>query len=138
MTEKYNYEKLLEEAYVQLPKEIFERRRFEIPQTISFIEGKKTIIQNFKEIADILNRDPKHILKFFLRELATAGEIEGTRAVFKGQFSNYVLNDIVKRYANLYVICPECKKPDTKIVREGRFWFLVCEACGAKTPIKPL
>jgi len=138
LAEKYDYEKLLEEAYAQLPKEIFESRRFEIPKTISFIEGKKTVVQNFKEIADILNRDVKHILKFFLRELATAGEIEGTRAVFKGQFSNYVLNDIVKRYANLYVICPECKKPDTKIVREGRFLFLVCEACGAKTPIKPL
>ncbi|MCD6164416.1 MAG: translation initiation factor IF-2 subunit beta [Candidatus Baldrarchaeia archaeon] len=136
--EKYDYEKLLDEAYAQLPKEVFERRRFEIPKVISFIEGKRTLIQNFKEIADTLNRDVKHVLKFFLRELATAGEIEGTRAVFKGQFSNHVLNEIVRRYAQLYVICPVCKKPDTRIVREGRFWFLVCEACGARTSIKPL
>ncbi|MHA1583557.1 MAG: translation initiation factor IF-2 subunit beta [Candidatus Baldrarchaeia archaeon] len=136
--EKYDYEKLLDEAYAQLPKEVFERSRFEIPKVISFIEGKRTLIQNFKEIADTLNRDVKHVLKFFLRELATAGEIEGTRAVFKGQFSNHVLNEIVRRYAQLYVICPVCKKPDTRIVREGRFWFLVCEACGARTSIKPL
>jgi translation initiation factor 2 subunit 2 len=36
------------------------------------------------------------------------------------------------------VICPICKRPDTKIVKERRFHFLICEACGAKSSIRPV
>jgi translation initiation factor 2 subunit 2 len=37
-----------------------------------------------------------------------------------------------------YVICPVCKRPDTRIVKEKRLSFLVCNACGAKSSIKQL
>ncbi|MEM2273205.1 MAG: hypothetical protein QXX56_03185, partial [Candidatus Bathyarchaeia archaeon] len=35
-----------------------------------------------------------------------------------------------------FVNCPICKRPDTKIIKEKRFNFLVCEACGAKSPVR--
>ncbi|MHA1593607.1 MAG: translation initiation factor IF-2 subunit beta [Candidatus Baldrarchaeia archaeon] len=134
----YDYLALLERAYSQLPKKVFERSRFEVPKVEIFVEGKRTIIQNFKDIAERLNRSPEHVLKFILRELATAGNIEGTRAVLKGVFSPQTLNTTIKRYVDLYVICPMCHRPDTKIIKEGKFLFLRCEACGAKAPVKPL
>jgi len=31
-------------------------------------------------------------------------------------------------YVKDYVECPTCKSPDTKIVKENRISFLVCEA----------
>jgi translation initiation factor 2 subunit 2 len=37
-----------------------------------------------------------------------------------------------------FVTCPVCKRPDTKIVKEKRLSFLVCNACGAKSSIKQL
>ena len=33
-------------------------------------------------------------------------------------------------------LCPECKKPDTKLEKEGRVIFIRCMACGAKHPVK--
>ncbi|MCD6263176.1 translation initiation factor IF-2, partial [Candidatus Bathyarchaeota archaeon] len=38
-------------------------------------------------------------------------------------------------YTKRYVICPVCKRPDTRIVKEKRLAFLVCEACGARSSI---
>ena len=32
--------------------------------------------------------------------------------------------------------CPTCKSPDTKILKENRISFLICEACGAKSTLK--
>ncbi|HIH71332.1 MAG TPA: translation initiation factor IF-2 subunit beta, partial [Methanothermobacter thermautotrophicus] len=61
-----DYEKLLERAIDQLPPEVFETKRFEVPKAYSVIQGNRTFIQNFREVADALNRDPQHLLKFLL------------------------------------------------------------------------
>jgi len=45
---------------------------------------------------------------------------------------------LLQRYMESFVICPVCKRPDTKIVKEKRLSFLVCNACGAKSSIKQL
>ncbi|MHA1860566.1 MAG: translation initiation factor IF-2 subunit beta [Candidatus Asgardarchaeia archaeon] len=134
----YDYMKLLERAYSMLPKKVFETKRFEIPRGDVIQFGNRTILRNFREICDVFNREPEHVMKFLLRELATAGQIEGMRAVFQGRFSESAINRLIRRYAELYVICPICHKPDTRIVKEGRFSFLKCEACGAQNPVKAL
>ncbi|MCD6485040.1 MAG: translation initiation factor IF-2 subunit beta [Candidatus Odinarchaeota archaeon] len=136
--ENYDYESLLKRAYKELPPSVFEKKRFELPRANVLVHGNRTLVQNFKNIADAFNREPQHLLKYLLRELATAGQIEGPRAVFQGKFTPSAINSLIKRYAEIYVICPLCHKPDTKIVKEGKFSFLVCLACGAKTPVKTL
>jgi len=98
----------------------------------------RTIIHNFKGIAETLNRPPQHLLKFLAKEMATAGVIDDERAIFQGKFENETLQHLVERYTKEYVICPICKRPDTKIVKEKRLWFLICEACGAKSSIRPV
>ena len=135
---KYDYQKLLERVKKQLPKKVFETKRFEIPEVKVLLHGNRTIIQNFKTICETFNRPPEHVLKYLLRELATAGQIDGIRAIFQGKFLTSAINDLIRRYSDLYVICPLCHKPDTKIIKEGKFSFLVCEACGARTPVKTL
>ncbi|MHA1832023.1 MAG: translation initiation factor IF-2 subunit beta, partial [Candidatus Helarchaeota archaeon] len=101
-------------------------------------EGNRTIIQNFKEITDLLNRDPNHLLKYLNRELATRGNLQGGRAIFVGRFSEFLLNSLIKRYTEKYVICPVCKRPDTRLIKEGKFSFIQCDACGAKESIKSI
>ncbi|MGQ4915013.1 MAG: translation initiation factor IF-2 subunit beta [Candidatus Asgardarchaeia archaeon] len=135
---KYDYKTLLERAKAQLPKKVFETKRFEVPKAKVLVHGNRTIIQNFKNICEAFNRPPEHVLKYLLRELATAGQIDDIRAIFQGKFMTSAINDLIRRYADLYVICPLCHKPDTRIVKEGKFSFLVCEACGARTPVKTL
>ncbi|MGQ9722509.1 MAG: translation initiation factor IF-2 subunit beta [Candidatus Jordarchaeum sp.] len=133
-----NYERLLDRARQQVPPEVFESKRFDIPKSVIFVEGNRTIIRNYRDIALALNRDPPHLMKFLMRELATAGVIEAQRAVFQGRFTSKTLDDLILRYTKIYVLCPECGKPDTHIEREHRFQFLVCEACGAKASIKSI
>jgi len=135
---KSNYGELLRRAYSQLPPEVFEHRRFEIPKPRSTIAGARTILYNFKEICDALNREPNHLLRFLSREMATAGTTDGTRAIFQGRFDQDALERLIKRYVDEFVICPVCKRPDTKIVKEKRLYFLVCEACGARSPLRPV
>ncbi|MCC7553618.1 MAG: translation initiation factor IF-2 subunit beta [Methanobacteriaceae archaeon] len=133
-----NYEDLLSRAIDQLPPEVFEHKRFKIPKAYSDIQGNRTFIKNFKEVAERLGRDPQHVLKFLLRELGTAGNLEGGRAILQGKFTHYLINERLEEYVEKYVICQECNRPDTKIIREGRIFLLKCEACGAKAPLKQL
>ena len=132
----YDYDTLLKRAYSQLPEEVFKDVRFEVPNPESIIEGNRTVIKNFRDIAKVINRDVQFFAKYVMRELGTAGNLEGQRLILQGKFSNYLINSKIKEFIEEYVLCDECGKPDTKIVKEGRLHFLKCMACGAIKPIK--
>jgi translation initiation factor 2 subunit 2 len=127
------YTKLLDSAMERIPKKTSTGERFELPRIQGVRIGSRTIIQNFKEIADRMNRDPLHLLKFLSKELATAATIDGARAIFQGVFKVESINRLLDIYTQRYVICPVCKRPDTKMDRQERYFFLVCEACGARS-----
>jgi len=133
-----DYKEMLKRARSQLPSEILEHRRFEVPRARSSTIGMRTIIHNFKEVCDTLNRNPNHLLKFLSKELATAGTLQGARAMFQGRFTRQTIDRLIKRYVDEFVVCPVCKRPDTKIVKERRFYFILCEACGARSSIRPV
>ncbi len=135
---KYDYEELLKKARSQIPEIVSKRERLELPKLHHSIIGMRTIIYNFKEIADILNRDPQHLLKFLTGEMATAATTHESRVIFQGKFSQETFERLIQRYIESFVTCPVCKRPDTKIVKEKRLSFLVCEACGAKSSIRQL
>ncbi len=131
-----NYKEMLEEAYKELPPEVFKRERLEVPKASCIVFGSRTFLTNFREICNVLNRDPIHLLRFLAREMATSGALDGPRAVFQGKFECEILNRLIRRYMEEFVICPVCKRPDTKIIKEKRLSFLLCEACGAKSPVR--
>jgi translation initiation factor 2 subunit 2 len=135
---KYNYDELLKRACSQMPEVSVKRERLELPRLFITNVGMRTIISNFKEVADVLNRDPQHILKFLTREMATAATFHDSRAIFQGRFRRDSFERLLQRYMESFVICPVCNRPDTKIVKEKRLSFLVCNACGAKSSIKQL
>jgi len=131
-----SYDQLLKQALEKAPKSAqVGDSRFEIPKVKGHIQGNKTILTNFQVIAQTLRRDPSHLLKFLLRELATPGEVDGPRLVLNRKLSSILINQKIEKYANNFVICKECKKPDTKVEKEGDFLMLKCGACGAKHPI---
>ena len=130
-----DYRSLLDRAYSQLPEQITSYERWTVPRPDVRIVGRRTVIMNFKEIADELRRDPEHLLKFLSGEMATLANFDGTRAIFQGRFRTDSIRNLLEVYTNRYVVCPVCKRPDTKIVRDRRLWFLQCEACGARSSI---
>lgn len=127
---------MLKRARQHMPEAVFEKERFEIPKAKGHLEGNKTVISNFLQIASILRRQPEHLLKYILRELAAPGEMKRDLLVVGSKINASRINEKIKQYAYEFVLCYECGKPDTELVKEGDFMFLKCTACGAKKPVK--
>ncbi len=132
------YEQLLNEAYKNV-KQISSGsngERFEIPKIEGHFEGKKTFLTNFFQIADYIRRNPLHFQKFLLKELATSGQIEGDRLVFNNKIPSAKINQKIEQYVKEFVLCKECGKPDTELIKEDRLSFIHCLACGAKHSVR--
>ncbi|HJX50709.1 MAG TPA: translation initiation factor IF-2 subunit beta [Candidatus Nanoarchaeia archaeon] len=131
-----NYEKMLNEAYKSVKKVEGTEERFEIPKIEGHFEGKKTILTNFFQIASHIRRDPEHFLKFMLKELAAAGTRDGDRLILNITVPSTKINQKIEEYVNEFVLCKECKKPDTELIKQNRLNFIHCLACGAKHPVR--
>ncbi|MBR1369006.1 translation initiation factor IF-2 subunit beta [Methanocalculus chunghsingensis] len=131
-----SYEELLKRAYTDITEPTETGERFVVPPVKSYLEGKTTVLENFSEIVGTLSRDPDHLMKFMLGELGTAGKIDGSRAIFNGKFETDVLAAIVKNYIDDFVICTECGRPDTRLVKDDRIMMLRCDACGSHRPVR--
>ncbi|MEM3113436.1 MAG: translation initiation factor IF-2 subunit beta [Candidatus Pacearchaeota archaeon] len=129
-----SYEKLLDEAYEKIKpisvSESFER--FEIPKAEVNTIGNKTYIDNYMQIASYLRREPENLCKFISKELAAFCKIEGDRLMINRKIPSLKVNEKISLYVKIYVICQECKKPDTELIKQGNFLFIHCLACGAK------
>ncbi len=136
MENKGNYEKLLEEAYRKIKKTDASSNRFEIPKIEGHFEGRKTVLTNFSQIIAHLRRKPEHFQKFLLKELAASGQKEGDRLVLNIKVPSAKINQKIEAYVNEFVLCRECKKPDTELVRKDRINFVHCLACGAKHSVR--
>ncbi len=134
----YNYDELLKRARAEIPEVTLKKERLEMPNLLVSMVGMRTTISNFKEVAGTLDRDPQHILKFLTREMATAATYHDGRAIFQGKFPRDTFERLLQRYMEGFVTCPVCKRPDTKILKEKRLSFIICNACGAKSSIKQL
>ncbi|MFX1512126.1 MAG: translation initiation factor IF-2 subunit beta [Promethearchaeota archaeon] len=132
------YLELLKRARGELPTQVFEKSRFQLPRIKIFREGNKTAILNWHEVIRVMNRDSNQVAKFMARELATSSDVEGTRLILQGKFPDSIVESNIDTYCQNYVICPECGKPDTKLIREGksRITTMICEACGARRSVK--
>ena len=135
MTNDDDYFALLDRAKEKLPEVAESHDRFTVPEVDVMQEGKITVVRNFLDITDVLRRDKDHVLQFLLRELGTPGNIEGRRVVLKSKISPAQIQDKIQTYTDTFVICSECGRPDTKMVKEGRTLVLECEACGAHRPV---
>ena len=132
------YEQLLEEAYGKVKQSSSTGERFEIPKIEGHFEGKKTILSNFFQIASHLRRNPEHFQKFMLKELAAPGQRDGDRLSLNIKVPSTKINQKIEEYTNEFVLCKECKKPDTELIREpqSRITFINCLACGAKHSVR--
>ena len=131
-----DYEQLLDDAYKKVKQVEGTGGRFEIPKVEGKFEGKKTILTNFFQIASHLRRKPEHFQKFLLKELAASGQNEGDRLVLNLKVPSAKINQKVEQYVIEFVLCKECGKPDTEILKEDRLSFVHCLACGAKHSVR--
>ena len=123
------YEQLLDKAYKKVKQIDVSSSRFEIPKVQGHFEGKKTILTNFFQIATHIRRNPEHFQKFILKSLAASGYKEGDRLILNIKISSAKINPKIEQYVKEFVLCGECRKPDTELTKEDRLTFLKCLAC---------
>jgi translation initiation factor 2 subunit 2 len=134
---KTDYEKLLKRIQDKVTtKKSGSGERFELPTPDVMWEGQRTILRNFMDFPKALRRDPDKVLQYLSKEFATPAERNGDKAMFVGRREPHDFLSLLQIYVKDYLECPTCKSPDTRIERENRIAFLVCEACGAKSSIK--
>ncbi len=129
------YSALLERARAKLPPVQIGSDRFQVPDPDVMTDGKNTVIRNFQEICGVLRRDPDHVIGYLAKEFGCPGVLDLPRAVLKSRLTKDQIGQRIREYTAKYVICSECKRPDTHLVKEGRLTLLVCEACGAQRPV---
>ncbi len=130
-----SYEDMLAQAADVLSKSTVNQERLKIPRAVAMEEGKVTVIRNFMDIVDIINRDPKDVAKFFMKEFGIGVNIDGKRLLINRKIGEEDVNNKFEQYLNVYVRCYECNSPDTEIIREARTSLILCKACGAQHPI---
>jgi translation initiation factor 2 subunit 2 len=126
----------LDRAMKKMPDTIGPKERFVMPVPKVYYEGKTTVLENFGAIADAFDREPEHLMKYMLQEMGTAGKIEGHRGVFQGKFAELAIARQIDSYFEEYVVCSECRLPDTHLIKSDRVLMLQCDACGAHRPVR--
>lgn len=112
-----------------------QQQKLKIPPPEVLRDGnKKTVFANIQQIAQVLQRNPSHLIQYLFAELGTSGSIDGEqRLIIKGRFQDKNIEGVLRRYIQEYVICRTCKSMNTELKREAanRLHFLVCKACGS-------
>ena len=129
------YQTLLERARAKLPPVRTGGERFVVPEPDVMSDGKNTIVRNFQEIDTVLRREPAHVIGFLAREFGCPGVLDLPRGVRKSRLTKEQIAARLRDYTQKYVICSECKRPDTHLAKDGRLTLLICEACGAQRPV---
>ena len=130
-----DYEKMLSKASDVLAKATVSQDRLKIPKAVIMEEGKVTVVRNYMDIIEVINRDPKDVSKFLTKEFGIGMTTDGRRLIINRRISEEDFNNKMEQYMNVYVRCYECNSPDTEIVREARVSLISCKACGAQHPI---
>ena len=112
--------------------------RYKMPSVYGKIEGRgngiKTVIPNISEVALALHREPGEVNKFFGTELGaqTTYNADTDRAVVNGAHTDLVLQEAIKKYIDVFVLCPQCGLPETDYKIKSGCIYHKCMACGAK------
>ncbi|MCI4336280.1 MAG: translation initiation factor IF-2 subunit beta [Thermoplasmata archaeon] len=130
-----DYGSLLARAREKLPPVQVGSDRFQVPEPDVMSDGKNTVIRNFQDITTVLRREPAHVIGHLARELGCPGVLDLPRGVLKSRVTKDQIAQRLREYTEKYVICSECKRPDTHLKKEGRLTLLICEACGAQRPV---
>ena len=130
----YGCDDLLDRARARIPKDISERSRWTMPEPDVMIEGSQTILRNFADIVNAMDRDANHVYQFLLNELGTSGTREQVRVMFKGRVPPVRIKEKLVAYVKAFILCDQCRDPDTRFIKEGRTSQLKCQASGATRP----
>lgn len=117
--------------------------RYKMPRLIAKVEGKgngiKTVIVNMTEIAKALNRPPTYTTKYFGCELGaqTQFDSKNDRYIVNGEHDAGKLQSLLDGFIQKFVLCSNCKNPETSLQVHKGVIHQSCKACGHACTIDP-
>lgn len=117
--------------------------RYKMEKIQSKIEGKgngiKTVIVNLTSIANSLARPGAYVIKYFGFELGaqTNTNPADDRWIINGAHEASKLQDYLDGFINKFVLCKECKNPETEVIFKDGNIVLDCKACGKRSLVDP-
>jgi len=109
-----------------------------MPRLTGKVEGRgngiKTAIVNIKDVSTSLHRSPEEITKFFGFELGaqTIWNEEIDRSIVNGAHTDRVLQDLIHKYIDIFVLCPKCSLPESQYKIKSGIIYHNCMACGGR------
>lgn len=140
----YTYQELLGRVFntlrAQNPALSGDKKKFTmVPPQVARDGSKKTVFANVVDICKRMHRQPEHVIQFLFAELGTIGSVDGSqRLVIRGRFQPKQIENVLRRYITEYVICKTCKRPETKLSKENRIFFVTCEKCGSQRSVSAI
>jgi translation initiation factor 5 len=104
-----------------------------------------TYFLNSEEIANKINRPSEYFGKYISHALSCPMKRDKDQKclTFKGEYSKEVITKYFMDFVKLYVLCPNCDLPETKLFVDKDKNSLTkglnhkCDACGLNTLVKP-
>ncbi|KAL8945761.1 MAG: hypothetical protein Q9222_007742 [Ikaeria aurantiellina] len=117
--------------------------RYKMERLLSKVEGKgngiKTVIVNLSSVAGSLSRPPSYVIKYFGFELGAQTNINPSddRWIINGSHEASKLQDYLDGFISRFVLCKNCKNPETDVVFKDDRILLDCKACGQRSNVDP-
>lgn len=134
-----SYEESLDRCFefIQINKDIPKIIRKIQPLKTKF-ENRRTVVYDFTDIFMVLDKAADHVFTYLINELKTEGSIKENKSlILKGRYSARDIENIIKRYKELYVTCKNCKDEGTKLVRDNndRLNYVCCTFCKSRRAV---
>ena len=113
--------------------------RYRMPLLEIKIEGRgngiKTVIPNMSDISRALSRPPTYPTKYFGCELGAQTVIDekGDRYIVNGAHDANRLRELLDGFIDRFVLCGNCKNPETDLKLKNGDIYRDCKACGKRT-----
>ena len=115
--------------------------RYKMPRILAKVEGRgngiKTVLVNVTDLALSLNREAPEITKFFGCEIGsqTTFSADTNRAIVNGAHTAQDLQTHLCRYIENFVLCENCRLPETHYKIKAGLISQMCQACGHKSAV---
>lgn len=115
--------------------------RYKMPRIMAKVEGRgngiKTVLVNVTDLGTSLNREAPEITKFFGCEIGsqTSFSADTDRAIVNGAHTAADLQVHLCRYIENFVLCENCRLPETHYKIKAGLISQKCLACGHKSTV---
>lgn len=133
----YTYNEMIQRIFRMLDENNegsarLQTNRIPMPK-LETVGKKKTCINNFSRICEVIHRPVEDVKEFVEKELSCKGNMDTKGALtvrFQMQKSTD-LDNLLQRYLDTYVKCNSCNRIDTTLQKSGRVLELRCNWCQA-------